>query len=71
MEPEKTKERDETVMILRKMTTKKVAKAARLMRKRRRLEKKIEEIDHKWLGLFEIAGAKRQETEDENEGRND
>lgn len=58
-----SKERDEAVMIMWKIPMKKVAKAARLMRKRRRLEKKAEEIDHKWLMLFEIAGAKKQETE--------
>lgn len=64
-----SKERDETVTIEWKVPMKKVAKAVRLIRKRRRLYKKIEEIDHKWLGLFEIAGAKKQETEeDENEG---
>ena len=60
-----SKDRDEAVTIEWKIPIKKVAKAARLMRKRRRLEKKAEEIDHKWLRLFEIAGAKKQETEAE------
>lgn len=64
-----SKELDEGMTIEWKIQKKKVAKAARLMRKRRRLEKKIEEIEYKWLGLFEIAGAKKQEMEDdENEG---
>ena len=60
-----SKEHDEAMTLEWKIPMKKVAKAARLMRKRRRLEKKAEEIDHKWLGLFEIAGAKKQETEEE------
>lgn len=61
-----SKERNEaiTIAIEWKIPKKKVAKAVRLRRKRRRLEKKVEEIDGKWLGLFEIAGAKKQETEE-------
>lgn len=61
-----SKERDEAVTILWKIPMKKVAKAARLMRKKRRLEKKVEEIDGKWMRLFEIAGTKKQEPEEEN-----
>ena len=60
-----SKEHDEVMTIEWKIPMKKVAKAVRLMRKRRKLYKKVEEIDHKWLGLFEIVKAKKQKTEAE------